>query len=208
MSEYAAFDTETGGVNPKKNPILTLYMASVNEDLVVVDEIDLKILPSLEFSVIEQEALNVNGIDLQAHLNDPNAVTREQASVIVMEFLKKNSSNKKGKKLKPLGQNLDFDINMILSQLVTSEFWEEWVHYQKYDTMSACLFLKKAGWLPPELGSLSSMVKHFEIKQLGAHNAKNDTLMTIKAFEKLLGMLSSKKENVGLTLDILEALEK
>lgn len=205
--EYLATDTETGGLFENKNPILTLYMAVVGEDFGIIDEIDLAIKPEAPFDEITPEAMNINKIDLAKHIERPDILTRDQANVKIKEFLKKNKP--KGVKLKPLGHNLGFDKRMIQAQILSPQEWNELLHYSEMDTKMLGDALKKAGWLPPEIGTLDSLIKHFSINQLGAHNARNDTLMTVEAYRNLIGMLRSRKDSSGeSSFDILSLLEK
>jgi DNA polymerase III alpha subunit (gram-positive type) len=205
--EYLATDTETGGFDETKNPILTCYMAVVGEDFGIIDELDLAIKPEAPFTEVTAGALEVNNIDMAKHTERPDLVTRAQANEKIKAFLKKNKP--KGAKLKPLGHNLAYDKRMIQAQLLSKEEWEDLLHYAEMDTKMAGDLLKKAGWLPPEIGKLESLVKHFSITQLGAHNARNDTLMTVEVFRRLIEMLSSRKNSGGESgLDVLSLLEK
>ena len=206
-AKYLAFDTETGGLDETRNPILTAYFAIIGEDYGTLDELYLFIKPEAPFDVVEQGALDVNKIDMAKHLERSDLITREQAKSQLTSFLKKNKP--KGAKVKPLGHNVDFDIRMVKAQILPHKEWESLIHYGKIDTKMAGDLLKEAGWLPPEIGTLGSLVKHFGIAQLGAHDAKNDTLMTVEAYKKLIDMLASKKDSGGDTsLDVLSLLEK
>jgi DNA polymerase III epsilon subunit-like protein len=206
-NKFLAFDTETSGLDPTKHAVLTAYFAIVGDDYGIVDDLYLFIKPEAPFDTISPEAMAVNGIDLAKHLERPDLVTRAQAKDKLTAFLKKNKP--KGGKVKPLGHNVDFDITMVKAQILPHEEWESFVHYGKIDTKMAGDLLKEAGWLPPEIGNLGSLVKHFNIAQLGAHEAKNDTLMMIEAYKKLIDMLVSKKDNSSeSTFDVLSLLEK
>jgi DNA polymerase III alpha subunit (gram-positive type) len=205
--KFLAFDTETAGLDPFKNPILTAYFAIVGEDYGILDELYMFIKPESPFDQIEAKAMEVNKIDLAKHVERPDAITRDAAKVKLKAFLKSNKP--KGAKVKPLGHNVDFDIGMVKAQILPHAEWEELVHYGKIDTKMAGDLLKEAGWLPPEIGTLGSLVSHFNIAQLGAHEAKNDTLMMVEVYKKLIDTLSSKKNsNNENPLDILSLLEK
>jgi hypothetical protein len=60
--------------------------------------------------------------------------------------------------------------------------------------------------LPFELGTLVSVVKHFQIPMGTAHTAKADTLATVEVYKKLLELMASKKEG-GQNLDLISLLE-
>lgn len=208
--KYLAFDTETGGLNPNTSPILTAYFAVVGEDFGIIEEIFLKIRPEAPFEEISKEALGVNKIDIAKHLESPDTLSRGQASEKLYDLIKKYQPRKYpglSSKLRPLGQNIEFDIDMIRTQLIPKEDWEKYVHYSKVDTKMIADFLKDAGWLPPEIGRLDSMVRHFDIPMLDTHDAKNDTLMTIEVYKKFTDLLSQRK-NTDFSVDILSLLEK
>ena len=208
--KYLAFDTETGGLIALKNPVLTAYFAVVGEDFGIIDELYLFVKPEAPFDVIEPSAMAVNKINLQAHLERSDILTRSEASHKLLEFLKKYQSKRGSNiptKLKPMGHNVDFDINMVTAQLVSSEDWNKYLHYGKIDTKMIADFLKEVGLLPPEIGRLESLVKHFNIPMLGAHEARNDTLMMIESYRELVSMVSSLKKDT-VSFDVLSLLEK
>lgn len=209
MIEYIAFDIETGGVDPSKNPVLTAYFSLLDKDLNLVDEIELKIKPSDKYNVVESDALRVNGIDLQKHLEDPSSLSPEQAGEKLLAFLDKHLEKKgKGHKPRPLGHNISFDLGFI-PQLVDKKTWESYVHYGFVCTFSISSFLKAVGVLPPSIGNLGSLVKHFEVPQRLAHDAKQDTLACVDVYAKMVGMVKGMSENSGgVSVDLLSALEK
>jgi DNA polymerase III alpha subunit (gram-positive type) len=206
--KYLAFDTETGGLFPHKNPVLTAYFAVVGEDFGIIDELDLRIKPEAPFLEVDAGALEVNKIDLAKHVEDPRTVSREEASRLLVQFLKKNKPAGRSPKLRPMGHNIDFDINMIKAQLIAPETYEDLLHYGKVDTKMVIDFLKDSDWLPQDIGRLESAVRYFGITQLGAHDAKNDTLMMIEVYTKLVDILRNSKKSSVTSLDILSLLEK
>ncbi len=205
--KFLAFDTETGGLDPNKNPILTAYFAVISEDYTVIDEIELYIRPSSPFDQVEDGAMKVNKINLSQHVERPDALTREQASQALISFLKKHKAIKGKGKMRPMGYNIYFDLGMIWAQLLNRAEWENYVSYANMDVKMIVDFYKDINWLPPELGKLESMVKHFSVPQIGAHNAKNDTIMMIDVYRNLMEMASNQGGN-GLNVDILQLLEK
>lgn len=204
--EYLATDTETAGLDETKNPILTAYFAVVGEDFGLIDELYLFIKPEAPFDTIEAEAMAVNKIDLAKHVERADILTRAQATDKLKDFLKKTKPS--GAKLKPLGHNLGFDKSMIQAQILSKADWNNLLHYSEMDTKMLGDALKKAKWLPPELGKLESYVKYFEIPQLGAHEARNDTLMMIEVYKRMTDMLAVRKDGGSSSLDVLSLLEK
>lgn len=209
MSDKFIFctDSETGALDPKKGDILTLYMAVTDEDLKILDGLDLKLKPNDRLPIADAEALKINGIDLQKHLADPNTITYAEARIKILAFAKKYLK-KRGRysNLFILGQNVMFDLGFIWEYIIPKEEWEAHFSYNVEDTKSASLFLKRCGWLPPEVGTLGSLVEFFNIPKLTAHEARGDVLMTIQVYKSLIELLKSKKSG-GNSQDLISLLE-
>jgi DNA polymerase III epsilon subunit-like protein len=207
-SYYVAFDSETGGLNPASADMLTFYMAIVDRNFKILDEIDLKLKPDSRLPVAEEGALKVNGIDLYKHLADPGIVTYSEAKEKILVLLKKYLK-KKGRysNLTPLGQNVQFDIDWLQHHILPKEEYDKLLHYGKMDTKMITDFMKAATWLPPDLGSLDSLAKHFNVALSNAHNAKADTLATVEIYKKLLELMASRKDGGGQGVDLVSLLE-
>lgn len=208
MSQFlAGFDTETGSLDPKKGDLLTFYMAILDEDFKIVDELDLKLKPDDRLPIAESEALKINGIDIKKHIEDPETVTYSIGKTRLVAMLKKHHK-KVGRynNIRPLGQNVDFDINFTQEYLLPKEEWDKLFHYGKIDTKGIVDFLKDCSWLPKDLGSLTTYVEYFSIPKRSAHSAKDDTLMMIDVYKYLISLMKSKKEN-GTQQDLISLLE-
>ncbi len=205
-----AFDCETGGLNPATADLLTIYLAIVDEDFKIRDELDLKLKPDNgRLPVAEAGALKVNGIDLHKHLADPNTITYAEAKEKIVGMIKKYLK-KTGRysNISPLGQNVDFDIGWLQHHILPKEEYDKIIHYGKMDTKMITDFMKQASWLPPDLGSLGSLAKHFNVVLSNAHNAKADTLATVEIYKKLLELMASKKDGGSSQgVDLISLLE-
>jgi DNA polymerase III epsilon subunit-like protein len=207
-SFYLAFDSETGGLNPATADMLTLYMAVVGEDFKIVEELDLKLKPDGgRLPVAEAGALKVNGIDLHKHLADPNTITYSEAKDKIVSMIKKYLK-KRGKysNIRPLGQNVQFDIDWLQYHILPKDEYNKMIHYGKVDTKIIVDFFKDCGYFPPDLGSLGSIVSHLGIAMGTAHTARADTLATIEVYKKLLELMASKKDG-GQNIDLIALLE-
>lgn len=208
---YIPFDCETGGKSPKTSDLLTLYMAVLDENFKLVDEINLKLKPDNgRIPNVEAEALEVNGINITEHLADPETITYSEAKPKILAMLKKYLK-KKGRysNLLPMGHNIPFDIGYINEYLIPFEEWNAIIHYRLTDTNPIIGFLKDCGWLPKELGRLESVVDYFGIPKRKAHTAKDDTLMTVDVYKALLALMASKKNGGGQSQqqDLISLLE-
>lgn len=207
-SYFLAFDTETGGFNQKKADLLTAYFGMFDEEFKLVDEIYLLLKPDGgRFPIAEAQALAVNKIDIKAHMLDPRTVTYSEGKKQLVEMLKKHLK-KKGRysNIRPLGYNVPFDERWCQEYLLPADEWEAILHYKRIDVMERVDFLKESGWFPPELGSLGTVVDYLQLPKRDAHNAREDTLMTVDVYKNLLEIMKSKKDG-GSSQDLISLLE-
>lgn len=206
-SYFLGFDTETGGLNPKTSDILTLYTGIFNEEFKLCDELYLKLKPDGRLPIAEAGALKVNGINIQQHLEDPETITYSEANKQVIALLRKYLK-KTGRfsNIRPFGYNVPFDIKYTQEYVLSPDEWESILHYKHVDVMQNVDFLKECGWFPKDLGSLVTVVDYLQLPKRPAHNAREDTLMTVDVHKKLLEIMRSKKDG-GSAQDLITLLE-
>lgn len=205
---YMAFDTETGSLNPEEADLLTFYAGIFDEDLKLVDELYLKLKPDNgKLPIAEAKALSVNKIDIKSHLEDPETITYSEAKTKIVSMLKKYSK-KTGRvnNIRPFGYNVPFDIRWVQHYLISKQEWENIFHYKYVDVMQNIDFLKDCSWFPQDLGSLTTVVDYLQIPKRSAHNAKEDTLMAVDVYKKILEIMLSKKDG-GQAQDLISLLE-
>lgn len=205
---FMGFDTETGGLNPAQADLLTFYAGIFDEDLKLVEELDLKLKPDNgRLPIAEAQALKVNGIDLKAHLENPSTITYSEGKVLLIAMLRRHLK-KTGRfsNIRPFGYNVPFDVNWSQYHLLPKDEWDSILHYKHVDVMQNVDFLKECGWFPPDLGSLGTVVDYLQLPKRSAHNAKEDTLMTVDVHRKLLEIMKSKKDG-GSAQDLISLLE-
>lgn len=207
MNYTLALDSETGSLNPKDGDILTLYIAVLDDQFKIVEELDLKLKPDGRLPIAEAGALRVNKIDLRAHIEDPATVAYSQAKEKIVTMIKKYlKKNGRFSNIRPLGQNVTFDLDFINEHVIPKNEWDSLIHYAKIDTKAIADFMKDCQWLPKEVGNLGSLVDFFKIPKRTAHSAKDDTLMTIGVYIAMVDLMKAKKEN-GQTQDLISLLE-
>jgi oligoribonuclease (3'-5' exoribonuclease) len=177
-------DCETGGTDPKKSSLLTLYLCVLDDDFNIVDELDLRLKPNDGKYVVEQEAMDINKINLEEH--DKDAVTYEDGAVLLQAFLQKHHTGGRWASLRPAGHNFGFDLSFIFEHLMPKEKWEKYCHYRYMDTTPLCTFFQFIGKWPEKLGRLTDIAQFLGVKMRDAHNAKNDTLMWIDTFKTIV----------------------
>ena len=191
------YDLETGGLDRDVHSILTAYFVIYNEDWEKLDELELYLKPDDGNIIAVQEALNVTGIDIKTHLEDPRTVTYSEGKTTLMGFLEKYKIKGKRNHFRPCGQNISFDENFIMNQLVPEEEWRKLVHYRMLDTLTILTFLQDLGFLPKDLGNLESQVEYFNIPKGRAHDAKEDVRMTVDVYKAYCKLLAEKKDNIS-----------
>lgn len=207
MNYLILHDKETGDLDPKLGDVLTAYYGVVELDTFkIVEELELKLKPDDRLPRANPEALRVNGIDLRLHLEDPATITYSQARPLIENLLKKYREPGRYSNLRLFGHNVDFDKDFEFEHLTPRHVWEKLVHYVTADTKRAADFLKDCGWLPKNIGTLLSLVEFFNIPKRQAHSAKDDCLMTLEVYKKLLEMMRAKKEG-GASQDLIALLE-
>lgn len=204
---YVWFDTETSGISHKIHSILTAYFAVYDEDLNFIDEIELFLKPDSGEVIAEEQALNVNGINLVEHLKNPRTITYTEGKEKILNFLSKHKV--KSKRFRPSGHNIEFDKNFILSQIMTEEEWSKYIHHNSIDTLRIVTFLQDIGMVPNDIGRLTDLVDHFGIAKRDAHDAREDVKMNVEVYKKMKEMLTETKNNAVLVSgsDLLKIVE-
>jgi len=207
---YLFCDCETGGTDPKVHSLLTTYFIVLDENFNMLDELDLKLKPSdLSKLNVHPEALEVTGINLENHLKDPQTITYEEGCVQLTLFLDKYKVKGKRIHYRLCGQNVEFDKNFILAQLISDQTWNKYVNNKPLDTLRIVTFLQDIGFLPTELGRLESLDDYFGLPKGETHTAKDDTKMTVDVYKSLRKMIMDLKNNIGGTNNsILEIIER
>lgn len=205
---YMPFDSETGDFEPENGDLLTAYFAIMTENYEIVEDLYLKLKPDGgRLPRATAGALKVNGINLQEHLADPETITYSEGKTKLTALIKRHLK-KKGRfsNISPFGYNVPFDEKWVKFYLLSPDEWNAMLHYKSVDVMQNVDFLKRAGWFPKELGSLGTVVDFFKLPKRSAHNAKEDTLMTIDVDKKIQELVKSKKDG-GQTQDLITLLE-
>lgn len=207
---WMPWDTETGGLDENKADLLTAYFAIIDEDYKILEELYLKLKPNEgRFPIAEPGALAVNKINIQAHMADPETVSYAEGQVKLEALIRRHlKRNGRYSNITPMGYNCPFDVRWTQKHLFSKEIWDSLLHYKNHDVMAIVDGLKKYGWFPKTLGTLATVVDYLGIPTRNAHNAKEDTLMTIDVDKKLGELFKSRKEGgAGASQDLISLLE-
>jgi DNA polymerase III alpha subunit (gram-positive type) len=184
---YIAVDTETGGIGSDVS-LLTAYIAILDKNMEIIEDLNLAIKPDNGIYNVTAEALFINKINLIEH--DKGAITSGKAGELFRDFLIKHSPNG-AIKLLPLGHNVAFDMDKLYQHVLNKKEAQKYISYRVLDTGSTGNFLKAAGYIPEAIsGGLGTYVEYFKVIKRDAHEAKNDTLMTIDVMKAMLKLIS------------------
>lgn len=178
-------DTETGGLDPNEQSILTLGAVVWNHGHI---EAEIHIPIAENPIVAVPQALRVNGINLATHTgDDPMAAVTKLRNFLQTSWI-----------TKPVGlagHNVaSFDVGFVkrLFRLAGMEFSKTF-HYRMLDTMTLAYALDLAGRLPGlRSRGLDALCQRFGIviRAAGApHNALEDARATAKLLTRLLDMI-------------------
>jgi len=168
--EYVVFDTETTGLNPKKDEIVSIGAVKIKDNKILTSQtFEVFIKNSCEMSSRSIEIHRIRPIDLQ------NAKTTE---IAIREFLDFIGS-------RPLvGYYLEFDVSMINKYIkpmlgITLP--------NKKIEVSEIYFDQTISLIPQGNIDLrfDTILKKCGVPDMGAHNAVNDAIMTAMIFLKL-----------------------
>jgi DNA polymerase III epsilon subunit-like protein len=207
---YLAFDTETGALSPKLGDLLTAYFAILDENLNILEELDLKLKPDNgRLPIVSSEALKINGINIQEHLANVTTITYSEAKINLINLLKKyHKKTGRHHNIRAYGYNiLGFDIGWLQEYLLPENEWRNFFHYKSVDVMQEVDFLKRVGWFPQDLGTLSTVSDFLGLPKRNMHEARNDVLTTIEVDKKILELMKNHKEG-GQAQDLIGLLEQ
>lgn len=197
---YLWSDCETGGKKKEKHPLLQAYFAVYNDKMEFVDELELFLKPDEGDHTtvcVEQEALDVTGINIEEHFKSPNTITYTEGRKLLLDFLTKHKIPNKRKHFRLSGHNVAFDLGFINTYLLDEDEWEKLVHYLLIDTLRICTFLQDCGLIAGDIGNLGSLVEYFGIPKDQAHNARGDIKMNVGVYKALLQMMKERKNNMS-----------
>ncbi len=168
--EVVVFDTETTGLDTKKDAILSIGAVKIKKNKILTSQsFEVFIKPSKEIS---QESIKIHHMrpcDLQNALEPLDGVRK------FLEFIQN----------RPLiGYYLEFDIAMI-NRLIKP--WLGVTLPNKQVEVSGLYFDKKIALIPQGNIDLrfDTILKDLNIPKMGQHNALNDAIMTAMVYTKL-----------------------
>ena len=169
-NEYIVLDTETTGLNPKKDEILSIGAVKIKDNKIQVSEsFEIFIKPVSNISAQSITIHHIRPIDLQ------NGVTIDEALEQLLPFIGN---------LPIVGYYISFDIailNQYLKRFIGTTLPNESIelssmYYKRYKKSSAHEFVDL---------KFDTIMEKLDIPRLGKHDALNDAIMSAMIFLKL-----------------------
>lgn len=180
MIQLLVIDCETGGLNPETDALLSVGLVDWVDGKVTRQE---EILIDAEHLTCSPKALEVNGIDLDAH--HAYSVPRAHAAKQIQDFCRPMG--------RPVicGHNVQFDIGFV-RRLFTPETLRKTFSHRAMDTLQVLLYLGHAGLIPEGIGKLDQAMTHFGLTMPEGkrHTALGDALVTAELYTRLLAQIS------------------
>lgn len=172
--EVVVFDTETTGLNTKKDAVLSIGAVKVKGDRILTSEsFEVFLKPSNEISVESIKIHHIRPCDLE------NGLEPQEGAKKFLDFIGN----------RPLvGYYLEFDMAMI-NRLIKP--WLGITLPNKQIEVSGLYFDKKIELIPQGNIDLrfDTILRDLRIPRMGQHNALNDAIMTAMVYIKLKNTL-------------------
>ncbi|MBA1433476.1 MAG: 3'-5' exonuclease [Epsilonproteobacteria bacterium] len=168
--EYVVFDTETTGLDPKKDEILSIGAVKIKDN---------KILTSQTFEIYLKNTTEISSKSIKIHHIRPcdleNAIDTKEGIEKFLHFIGSRTL---------VGYYLEFDVAMVNKYIQESlgiKLPNETIE------VSEVYFDKMMPLIPQGNIDLrfDTILKKCEIPNIGAHNAVNDAIMTAMIYLKL-----------------------
>lgn len=169
--EVVVFDTETTGLNPKKDEILSIGAVKVKKDskIIISKPFERYVKPSKNINIESIKIHHIRHVDLE-NAQDPTLAIKE-----FLEFIGN----------RPLvGYYLEFDIAMInkyIKPLLGIKLPNKQIE------VSGLYHDKKIKFIPDGIIDLrfDEIMKDLKLPMMGKHDATNDAIMTAMIYVKL-----------------------
>src|SRR5260221_5314788 len=167
-------DTETGGLDPSKNSLLSVAFA-------VWQEFDIRATKEILINdgvlSVTSKAMEITGIDLNEHKSKANSV--EDAIKDLNMFLSDHFED--GEKITLGGHNITFDVNFLKHFLTSNGYnWSKRFSHRYVDTATILYYLYLSGNLKQKAISSQEAFDLFGIQVTGRHTALGDVVATTK----------------------------
>lgn len=185
--KIAFIDTETGGLDPNQNSLLSIALV-IWQEYKIIDSTEILIDDGI--LNVSKKALEINRINLDKHRM--NALTAEEAISKFHEFLSKHFAP--DEKITLGGHNINFDVNFLRHFLVEHKYdWHKRFSHRFVDTATILYYLYLSEKIKDKAISSDEAFKLFGINVDKRHSALGDAMATAKLFTTLLKVISKNE---------------
>ncbi|TGE23915.1 3'-5' exonuclease [Hymenobacter aquaticus] len=183
-------DTETGGLDPEINSLLSVGFIVWQEGK-ILDGIE--ILINDEVLNVSEYALKINKINIADHRK--NAFKSVDAINKINEFISKHFS--KTHHVTLAGHNVGFDVSFLRKfyEINKISFKDRFSH-RYIDTSSIIKFLYLSGVLDIDVSSSDAAFKYYSINVEGRHSALGDATATALLFNNLMREVDKSRKYI------------
>jgi len=193
---FLAFDTETTGLDPDTNEILSIALVLLDASFNTLDE---RIIYAFPEGEVHPKAAEVNGYTAESWA-EKGAVSQLVLFAQTHEFIRPH------RRLIPLGHNVKFDIGFLRSLFRRHDSSDLGRHlsHHSIDTVGIALFFdmvlfgKKSGAY-----SLGALCERFGIPLENAHDALADIHATIALFQYLYTQLGGQEKRAAVPAPVV-----
>lgn len=188
MTAYYLFlDTETGGLDPENNSLLTASFLITDKDGNEHSHLDLYLRPNDGVYQVTPAALRLNRLDLT---DQEGVITYSEGYRALESFLGTFTATIEGSYLVPVGWNTPFDLEFIYKQIVPKQTFQKWLKsYKSIDLAAVWLYLKVIGKINGDGNRLVDAVQVIGGFDHTAHDATSDMMATRYVFFALRKLL-------------------
>jgi DNA polymerase III epsilon subunit-like protein len=191
-------DTETGGIDPAGNSLLSLALV-VWKDLEIKASIEILINDGV--LNVTPKALEINGIDLDEHKKkavNPAVALQQLDNFLGIHF-------PRDEKIVLAGHNITFDVNFLNVFLTRNGYnFQQRFSHRFVDTSTILFYLYLTGKIKRKLTASQDALDYFGIIVQGRHTALGDALATAQLFSKLISILHRDPKRSSSSKDMPE----
>ena len=183
------FDTETTGLDCRKNDIIQLaYIIEIDGQ--IKEEGNFYCQP-FNYNTIDNKALEVSKLTVAQiqTFSQPKEIYNKLHTILA-KYVDKYDRNDK---FSPAGYNINFDIGFLKNFFIKNDdkYYGSFFDYHMLDVYSLAYILEYKGILKLDNYKLVTLAKYFNI-DFKAHNALEDIKTTREIFKKMLEYINKK----------------
>lgn len=171
---YAAIDVETGGLDHKVNPMLSVAFVPLDGS----DPLYVQIRG--DAARCDAKALQINGLDPNA--GDEPSVARQK----IIDYVASKSIPGLEYLVHPIGQNFGGFDALFLREFLGFELYRKMFSYRYGDTQAVAMALEHAGRIKPKSIKLDHLLEYYGIVNEHPHHALSDAVAGAKLWNALI----------------------